>query len=132
VAWPRFEPVEPGSEELRQWLERLLAWTRRRIHVYVYYPTPPRMTKESLFRSVGLVPHADIHWYTIPKPFASVTALGSILKRRKKPFDLIVAPEARWARLANGWRWWHRAHVIPESDDAQLANRWKETSRSQS
>ena len=130
VAWPRFEPVEPGSEELRQWLERLLVWTRRRTHVYVYYPTPPRMTKEALFRSVGLVPHADIHWCTIPKTWAPVTALGSILTRRKKPFDLIVAPQARWGRSVEGWRWLHRARVVPESDDAQLTARWKETSRS--
>ncbi len=129
IAWPRFTPVVPGSEELRQWLERLLVWTRRRTHLYVYCPTPPRMTKEALFRSVGLVPHADIHWHAIPKTLAPVTALGSILKRRKKPFDLIVAPEPGWARSVAGWRWLHRAQIVPESDDAQLAAQWKEKSR---
>jgi hypothetical protein len=129
IAWPRFTPVAPGSEELRQWLERLLSWTRRRAHVYVYCPMPRQVTKDDLFRSVGLVPHADIHWYTIPRVLAPVTALGSILKRRKKPFDLIVAPEAEWARSVEGWRWLHHAQVVPETDEAQLTTQWKTKSR---
>jgi len=132
MAWPRFEPVVPGSEELRRWLERLSRWARRRTHVYVYCPTPTGVTPEELFRSVGLVPHADVHWHPLPRTGVSVAAMGMILKRRKKPFDIIVAPDAGWGRACNRLRWCHRAAVVPQSDEEQLISRWKERSRSPS
>ncbi len=130
VAWPRFHPVALGSEELRQWLERLLVWTRRRIYVHVYCPIPAGVTKEELFRSVGLSPHADIRWQTVPPFLARWAAIGSILKRQKKRFDIIVAPDARWGGAISRLQWLHRARVIPETDEETLRTSW-ETLRAQ-
>ncbi len=129
VAWPRFTPIVPGSQELRQWLERLVAWARRRTHVYVYCPMPQQMTRDELFRSVDLIPHADLHWYALPQRGASAVAAALILSRRKKPFDLIAAPETGWARCMERLRWWHEAEVIPEADEASLSARWKARAR---
>ena len=130
VAWPRFSPIAPGSEELRQWLERLLTWARRRTHVYVYCPVPKGMTVNDVFQSVGLQPHSDIHWFNVPQAMARLASLQAVVSRQKKPFDLIIAPEARWARLAGGLRWLHHADVISERDDDQLATLWQKKSRS--
>ncbi len=132
LAWPRFEEVVPGSEELGRWLRRLVAWARRRTYVYVYTPVPRGITKERLFESVHLVPHADIHWCRIPKGIARLAALGHILKRRKKPFDLIAAPEPRWAQAIAALRWLHGAAVVPQGNEEQLVAEWKRRSRSRS
>lgn len=139
MVWPRFDPVVAGSTELRGWLEQLLTWTRRRVHVYVYCPNPvpapgssgqpPHLTKTAVFRSVGLVPHVDIHWHPVPSRLVRWAATGYIVKRRKKPFDLIVAPDDRWARMITRLRWLHRAEVIPESDEEGLTRQWQRQSR---
>jgi GT2 family glycosyltransferase len=130
MAWPRFDPVVPGSDELRRWLEDLVSWARRRTHVYVYSPTPPMVTVRDLFRSVGLVPHVDVHWHSIPPRVAPWIAGGLILKRRKKPFDIIVSPDPGWARGMARWRWWHRADIVWADDEEQLTAQWKAKSRS--
>lgn len=131
LAWPQFSPVAPGSEELRQLLERLLEWARRRTYVYVYCPlassaSPP----QALFRSVGLVPHADIHWRALPVSMASWAALGLILKRRKKLFDIIACPEPRWGSVVKRLRWAHGAEVVLANDDTALQHAWKQRSHS--
>lgn len=130
MAWPRFEPVVPGSGDLRQWLEQLVGWARRRTHVYVYCPTPPSVTVRDLFRSVGLVPHVDVHWRSIPSGAAPWIAGGLILKRRKKPFDIIVSPDSTWGRGIARLRWWHRADIVSADDEEQLTAQWKAKSRS--
>ena len=129
MAWPRFEPVALGQAELRPWLERILTWVRRRNHVYVYCPLPAGVTTRELFRSVGLVPHADVHWYSVPATLRGLASAGMILQRRKKPFNIIVAPEADWGRLMERLRWAHRAAVIPDSDEPRLLDAWKSASR---
>lgn len=130
LAWPRFAPVVPGSSELRQWLQRLIGWARRRTLIYVYAPLPRGMTKSALFQSVGLVEHVDVQWRAIPRSTAPLAALAMILRRKKKPFDLIVAPRPGWAKWAKGWRWWHGADVVLETDEQQLTEQWKRRSRS--
>ncbi len=132
IAWPRLEPVTLGSEELRQWLSRLLTWVRRRTYVYVYTPMPPGLTTRELFGSVGLVPHVDIHWHHVPRPGAGWAAAGLILARRKKPFDLIAVPDGSWKAGMERLRWWHRAAVVPADDEEQLTSQWKHASRSPS
>jgi len=129
MAWPRFRPLSPGSDDLRQWLEQLLRWVRRRSHVYVYCSIPPKVTTDELFRSVGLVPHADIRWQPVPPRLARWAATGCILKRQKKRFDIIIAPDERWGRTLNRLRWVHRARVIPATSTEELQAVW-ETSRS--
>ncbi|MBI2104140.1 MAG: glycosyltransferase family 2 protein [Candidatus Omnitrophica bacterium] len=129
MAWPRFTPLTPGSEELRRWLEELLGWARRRTHVYVYCPLPPRMTRDALFGSVGLVPHADIRWHPVAAGWARWAAAGRILRRRKKRFDIIVAPDERWRRALERLAWVHRAQVVPAAHAEELEAQW-ERSRS--
>lgn len=124
IAWPRFTPVAPGSEELRRWLEQLVSWARRRAYLYVYAPLPKGVTREALFSSVGLRPHADILWTSIPAGRASLAAAGLILKRRKKRFDIIVAPTAGWGASVSRLRWWHGAAVVPAADEARLTAEW--------
>jgi len=130
VAYPVFHPVREGSDELHQMLERMIEWARQRTYVYAYYPRSSRVSEEVLFQSVGLVPHADINWRPIPAVCVRWAAIMAILARRKKPFDLIVAPESRWAASANRLRWLHHADVIPEADEHTLTVQWKQKSRS--
>jgi len=125
MAWPRFDPVVPGSDDLRQWLEQLVGWARRRTHVYVYCPTPHAVTVRDLFRSVGLVPHVDVHWRSIPPRVAPWAAGGLILKRRKKPFDIIVSPTPGWGRRIARLGWWHRADIVSADDEEQLTGAWQ-------
>lgn len=130
VAWPRFTPMAPESPGLRAWCERLLAVARRRTYVYVYCPTPRGLGDRDLFRSVGLAPHADIHWQPVPKGLARLAAAGRILARRKKPFDIIVAPPGGWAAGMRRVSWWHKAALVPEGDEAALTAAWRTKSRS--
>lgn len=132
IGYPKFTPVIPGSQELRVWLERLRAIARQRAFVHVYCPTPIGMDRDALFRSVGLVPHTDVRWQVIPRRLAPWAAAGAILKRQKKRFDAIVAPDVRWGSLMTGLRWVHRADVIPETHEEQLIALWKPKSRSPS
>jgi len=120
LAWPRFDAMRPGSPELAQWLGELLAWARHRTYVYAYCPVPRGLGKREVFASVGLVPHADIHWHAIPASAAPLAAAASILRRTKKPFDLIAGPSDGWGRVMRRMRWWHQAEVIPASDAARL------------
>ncbi|MBI4343603.1 MAG: glycosyltransferase family 2 protein [Candidatus Omnitrophica bacterium] len=132
IVWPRFQAPAPGSQELQAWLEQLLSWARRRNHVYVLSPLPAAMDAAALFRSAGLHHHSDVHWRPVPARAVRLAAAGQILKRRKKPFDIIVAPDARWASAMGALAWWHRATVVPESDLEQLTTVWKAKSRSPS
>ncbi|MBI4597003.1 MAG: glycosyltransferase family 2 protein [Candidatus Omnitrophica bacterium] len=130
LAWPRFSPLVPGSPELKQWLEEMIAWARHRTYVYAYCPIPSGVTTRAIFESVGLIPHADIHWRAIPARLAPAAAAVWILRRSKKRFDMIAAPSRGWSRLMQAAHWWHRAAVIPAEDPAQLKTAWKTKSRS--
>ena len=125
VAWPRFTPVTPGAAETRAWLERLLPWARRRAFIHVVCPMPDGVNKDALFRSVGLIPHAGIRWDAPAPGGPRWGAVGRILARRKKRFDIIVAPEARWQRRLERLRWLHGATVVPEQDEGRLAEAWQ-------
>lgn len=121
IAWLQEKSLTPGSPSLRRWVERILECVRQRIHVYVYSPSSIPISKEKLFESVGIIPHADFHWNGIASPFmASWIAAAWILKRRKKPFDIIAVPTTEWQRRLEPWRWWHRAEVILQSDEHRL------------
>ena len=133
VAWPRFTAVTPGSPELRGWLEQLVRLAKTRTHVYVYCPEPDHLTPEELFRSVGLVPHADVLWRSIPPRLAPWAAACAILARQKKRFDAILAPDARWATGMRQLRWVHRAEVVTAvSELERLTQRWRTKSPSRS
>ncbi len=124
MAWPRFTPVVPGSSELRHWLEQLLGFVRRRTLVYVYGPMPDGFSRDGLCRSVGLVPHADLRWYAVPRALAPLAAAAMILKRRKKRFNVITAPTPGWGRWMRRFTPLHGAAVVPEDDDARLRAEW--------
>jgi len=125
VAYPRLVPLRPGSEELRRWLEQLVGWARQRTLIYVYTPFTDGIDGRELFRSVGLVPHADISWRRLPKRLISVAATLAILKRQKKRFDGIIVPDERWAARLGRLQPLHRALVVREGDAAALAQLWQ-------
>ena len=127
VAWPRFTPVAPGSADLRLWLEQAVRMARMRTHVYVYSPTcDGRLTHDGVFRSVGLVPHADVIWRPLPSRSAAWAAACAILARQKKRFDAIIAPTEGWAVTMRQLRWLHRADVVrPSPDLERLTQQWR-------
>ncbi len=131
IAWPHFEPLPLGSEALHRWLETLVRWARRRTHVYAYGAFPA-LPSDAVFGSVGLVAHSDVHLNRIPSTLPTLAAAGMVLRRRKKPFDIIVAPDDRWGCLMARLRWCHRADVVAAVDDAQLETQWQSRSRSPS
>ncbi len=124
IASPRWQPMEPGSEELHAWLALRIQWARRRTHVYVYGSWPADCTAEQLFRSVGLVPHADVILIRMPAVITALAATGLMLARRKKRFDAIVAPDAAWAWLMRRLRWAHGAQVVSDHDTEALGRVW--------
>ena len=132
LACPQFLPLEPGSQELRAWLEQLLTWARRRTHVYAYGPATDGVTAEALFRSVGLVPHVDVLWHPLPRRGMRLAAGLAILKRQKKRFDAILAPDERWAAMMRRLAWAHRSRVIPLSDPEAVEGLWQGRRRSPS
>ncbi len=128
MAWPILNPVKPGSPELRACLSQLIQWARRRTHVYVCGPLPKGASREELFRSVGLVPHADIQWWPVPAAATRLMTTARILMRRKKQFDLIAAPDNRWANTMRRLGRLHHAEVILQQED-QLVEAWKRKPR---
>jgi len=129
IAWPELEPPLAGSAALRRLLERLVELARRRAHVYVYGPLAPGQTSDSLFESVGMVPHVDVRWHRVLRTMRGLAATGLILKRRKKPFDIIVAPEGRWAGRMARLQWLHRAAVVRGDDAGALDEAWRRRSQ---
>lgn len=130
MVWPRFDVPELGSPELKEWLNHLVEWARRRNHVYVYAPMPKGADKKKIFESVGMTPHADVVWKPIPPGMAKLVAAGYVLKRRKKRFDFVVSPTPKWGGFLNRLRWLHGADVVSQNDKEELINRWKTKSRS--
>jgi GT2 family glycosyltransferase len=124
IAWPRFTPISAGTQDAREWLEELLFWARKRAHVYVYCAGWPSARLHELFDSVQLVPHADIHWHTLPPLLPRWSALAWILKRRKKRFDIIVAPDTGWAGAMRRLGPVHRATVVSAADQPALESTW--------
>ncbi|HEX9780133.1 MAG TPA: glycosyltransferase family 2 protein [bacterium] len=129
IAWPQRESGAPESEELKAWLARVLAWARRRTHVYVFAPLPSGLTPQAMMRSVGQIPHADIHWMRVPARGGSVAAAARVLKRRKKRYDVIAAPGEGWVRAMRLLRWAHGAEVVRQDDEAGLTAAWARRSR---
>ena len=114
IAVVRTRPLEPGSDELRRFLERVLAWTRRRSFLYCYGPLPKGVSGRDLFRSVGLIPHANVMWHDLAEPCVPWAATWKILTRQKKRFDAIVVPTPTWAKRMQWLRPIHRATVLTE------------------
>lgn len=125
VAAPRFTRVRLGTSELRPWLEQLIQWARQRTLVYVYCAMPDGMSSGALFRSVGLVPHANISWRRLPRWGIRTLAMAAILKRRKKQFDGIITSDVRWAAVMRRLRALHRARVVIESDQEAMTQLWE-------
>lgn len=120
IAWPRFSHLKPGSSELRQWLEELLVWARRRSYVYVYAPLPKSFDSNQLFHSVGLIPHTGIYWKPLPQRAIRWAAIGAILKRQKKPFDMILSPDHKWASRMRIFGWLHRARIVDDYESCNI------------
>ncbi|MBI2174376.1 MAG: hypothetical protein HYU33_04195 [Candidatus Omnitrophica bacterium] len=123
IAWQRQNPLILGSDDLRSFLQELVAWARKRTLLYVYSPGKDSV-RDALFRSVDLTPHADIHWHAVPPLFSSWHSAMRILMRRKKRFDIIISKDPAWQRMMCSLQWWHGAVVVSEDPHAIEAT-WK-------
>jgi len=54
----------------------------------------------------------------------SLAAALAILKRRKKRFDAILAPDERWAAVMRRLGWAHHSRVLALSDTEALERLW--------
>ncbi len=124
IACPRFHTLALGSTHLRAWLEQLTAWARHRTHIYVFAPLPAGATRDTIFGSVGLVPHADVRFYHVPQWVAPLAGAARILVRQKKRFDAVVAPSRGWATLMRSLGPIHHARVIDADHTEALASVW--------
>lgn len=129
VAYLHLAPLKLGSQALREWLEHLLGWARRRTHVYVMCSWLDGLAPGELFVSVGLAPHADIHWIPVPAWGSHGSVVWHVLRRQKKPFDAIIVPDERWARWMRRLGAAHHARVVVDDQHA-LQMLWQERSRS--
>jgi GT2 family glycosyltransferase len=132
VLWPRFEPLQAGSPELRRWLEQLVGLARRRTHVYAYAVRSGAADLRALCVSAGIVPHADVQWHCGGQRMVPWLALWRVLVRtRRKPFDVIVTPKGFWSQVVRALQSWHRAIVVEEELEA-ITSACQQRSRSQS
>ena len=131
VAYPQLRLPASGTEELRQWLERLIGWARNRALIYVYCPLSTHANPRDLFRSVGLIPHANISWHALPAHLTAVVAAAMILQRQKKRFDGVIVPNRRLAAWLCRLQMVHRARVIMDGDVEELQELWQTRFRSQ-
>ena len=132
LACPRFEAIRLGEDGLRAWLEPLVAIARNRTLLYMYCPLPWRTAGNHVFRSAGLVPHANISWHPVPRVAARLLVALAIVRRQKKRFDAILAPDERWAQRMRWLRFLHRTPVVLASDAEGLQRIWQTRFRSRS
>jgi hypothetical protein len=71
-----------------------------------------------------MTPHRDVILHRLPRAVAAVVAAGKILKRQKKRFDAIIAPDPTWAGWLRRLGWIHRARVLPAQDHEAIATLW--------
>lgn len=122
VLWLRRVLPARGSPQLRELLAQLTDVARRRTRVYVYAPQTAAGTGRELFDSVGLVPHADVHWHLGAPALIGCRAFWRLVTRhRRKPFNVVVAPASIWRTAARSLAWWHRAVVVEENIEAIVA-----------
>ena len=81
IAWPVPEKLHPAHPRLKEYLEELVGWARRRNHVYAIVPGARDTAQRELFNAAGLVPHADVHWIPVPATIAPLASLTCILQR---------------------------------------------------
>jgi GT2 family glycosyltransferase len=131
VAYCLQQRLEPGSPLLHQVLQRAVGWARQRASVRVFFQSEAMKDHASWFASVGMIPHMDVMLYPSLRRIApSLRNLAMILKRRKKPYDLIVTDDEPFALALQSWRWMHHADVTVDSAEEQLRTLWTKRSRS--
>ena len=99
--------------------------------MYVYCPLAAQANPRELFRSVGLVPHANISWHVLPGHLTALAAAVVIAARQKKRFDGVITPEGRLAAWLRRLQPIHRARVIMDGDVEELQALWQMRYRSQ-
>jgi len=127
-------PLEPGSQALREVLERATRWARQRAFVRLFFSSEASKPSDAngrhaLFQSVGLVRHADVALFGSQRRDVARRALIALLMRQKKRFDLVIADREGFARTARCLRPLHRADVILDSEDEKLEALWQQRSR---
>lgn len=127
VAEPATEPDEPAFGAT---LAQTVALARHHGFVYLVYRDPDRVPPERLFERHGLMPHANVSCLPYPRRLGyGVYAAYRILRRVKKPFDLVIAPSPAWARRLGAVGRWVGAETVSSDDAERLEEAWRRRSR---
>jgi len=124
-------PLTARAAATQETLTRSVAWARRGAFIHVVHPQANgTVSKPELFASVQLADHADVWVVPVAPGRWRWTALWRLVRRRKKPFDLLVTDDPqllRWSRRLGAW---HRAVSVAADDEAGLQQAWQQQSRS--
>ncbi len=122
--------VAPDDRRLGEALTEAVALARRNSFVYLIYRDPDRLPAERLFERHGLMQHANVSCLPYPRQIGyQAYAAYRILRRRKKPFDLVLASDgAMLGRLAMVGRF-VGAEAVPSHDAQRLEEVWERRSR---
>jgi GT2 family glycosyltransferase len=122
--------MSPGEPRFRPALEQAVALARRNGFVYLIYRDPDRLPPERLFERHHLMPHANVSCLPYPRRLGyGAWAAYRILRRVKKPFDLVVAPSERWARRLGTVGGLVGAEAVRAADGERLEEAWRRRSR---
>ena len=118
---------------------RQAVWlVRRNALVQIFIPGATPLNPRACWDATGMVPHADVGLVRIPRGRPGRAWVWWRLMNRRvtlrppKLFDLCLVPDARFARALAGWRGWHGADVLLQSDHATLDRLWPTRSQSPS
>ncbi len=122
--------LSPDDGEFGAALARAIEMARRNGFVYLVYRDPDRLPPERLFERHGLMPHANVSCLPYPRRFGYGTyAAYRILRRRKKPFDVVLASGGTMRnRLAAVGRF-VGAESVSADDARRLEEIWSRRSR---
>lgn len=122
--------TEPATAAFGAALEQAVALARRNGFVYLIYRDPDRLPSERLFERHHLMPHANVSCLPYPRRLGyGAWAAYRILRRVKKPFDLVVAPSERWTRRLGTVGGVVGAEAVRATDGVALEEAWRRRSR---
>lgn len=89
--------------------------------VYLFIMADPTRSRSNMFNQFGMAEHANVHVHSYPgKRGFKWFCLWMLLKRLKKRYDIAVTEDTAIAGLLRGFRIFHRAEVITDTDGESL------------
>lgn len=100
---PLHQPVLRDRETAKKILADVVRLARNECYAYCYIASAMPVNKHELFRNHGLVEMTNITITTVPPFFFGLYSLFRILKKRKKPYDLVLCYESSLAKFIGGF-----------------------------